>query len=60
MSKVYEEYFNYYLVLERDFFAIEPYLTIDKENFKAFSIQNHKMLLFKMRTQEFNCSCFII
>lgn len=43
MSKVYEEYFNYYLVLERDFFAMEPYLTIDKENFKAFSIQYNRI-----------------
>lgn len=43
MSKIYEEYFNYYLVLEKDFFAMEPYLTIDKENFKAFSIQYNRI-----------------
>ena len=40
---MYHEYFNYYLELERDFFATEPYLTIDEDNYNAFSIQYNRI-----------------
>lgn len=40
---MYQEYFNYYLELERDFFATEPYLTIDEDNYNAFSIQYNRI-----------------
>ena len=42
-SVIYQEYFNYYLELERDFFLTEPYVTIDVDNFSSFSIQYNRM-----------------
>lgn len=39
----YQEYFNYYWELERDFFSTEPYVTIEKENFGTFSIQFNRI-----------------
>ncbi len=40
---MYQEYFNYYLELERDFFATEPYVTIDEDNYNTFSIQYNRI-----------------
>lgn len=42
-DKNYREYFNYYLELERVFFSIEPYVTVDRENFDTFSVQFNRM-----------------
>ncbi len=42
-DKNYREYFGYYLELERDFFSIEPYVTVDRENFDTFSVQFNRM-----------------
>lgn len=40
---MYKEYFNYFLELERDFFVTEPYVTIDRDNFKTFSVQYNRI-----------------
>lgn len=40
---MYQEYFSYYLELERDFFSTEIYLTIDEDNYGAFSIQYNRI-----------------
>lgn len=43
MTDSYQEYFNYYLELEKDFFLTEPYVTIEKDNFATFSIQYNRI-----------------
>lgn len=43
MDGSYQEYFNYYLELERDFFSTEPYVTIERENFDTYSVQFNRM-----------------
>lgn len=40
---MYKEYFDYYLELERDFFATEPYVAIDEDNFNTFSVQYNRI-----------------
>lgn len=45
MKRKYKEYFNYYLELENDFFSTEPYVTIEEDNYRTYSIQYTKIYL---------------
>lgn len=42
-NRSYQEYFNYFLELERDFFSTEPYVSIEHDNFGTFSIQYNRI-----------------
>lgn len=53
MDIIYQEYFNYYLELERDFFATESYITIDRDNYMAFSMQYNR--IFQSICSEIDC-----
>ena len=43
MNSHYQEYFNYYLELEKDFFQTESYVTVDEDNFVTFSVQYNRI-----------------
>lgn len=45
INKFIEIYWNYYLQLENDFFAIEPYCAIDKINDRAYSMKYLQLIL---------------
>lgn len=45
LSKFLEIYWNYYTQLETDFFALEPFCAIDKENENTFSTNYLKLIL---------------
>lgn len=45
MKRKYKNYFDYYLELENDFFDTESYVTIEKNNYKTYSIQYTKLYL---------------
>lgn len=38
------QYWDYYLALEEEFIHTRNYLTVDKDNFKAFSTEYSKLL----------------
>lgn len=39
----YKHYWNYYLVLEKDFLSMEPYVAIDQTNFSTYSVEFLKL-----------------
>lgn len=45
LNKFIELYWNYYLQLEKDFFELEPYCTIDESNDRAFSTKYLHLIL---------------
>ena len=53
MNEKYIEYFLYYLELEKEFFKTESYVTIEKDNFKTYSIKYN--MLYQSICSEIDC-----
>ena len=53
MKEKYIDYFLYYAELEREFFATESYVTIEKDNFKTYSIKYN--MLYQSICSEIDC-----
>ena len=53
MKEKYIDYFLYYAELEREFFSTEPFVTIEKDNFKTYSIKYN--MLYQSICSEIDC-----
>lgn len=53
MKEAYEEYFEYYLELEKEFFSTESYVAIEKANYKTYSV--HYNRLYQSICSEIDC-----
>lgn len=53
MNEKYMDYFLYYTELEKEFFATESFVTIEKDNFKTYSIKYN--MLYQSICSEIDC-----